>query len=129
MPCPPPTHIVSSPIVRSIVSRSFSSVFMIRAPVMPYGWPSAIAPPCGFSLSLERVDAELAADRQHLGGERLVQLHHVDVVDRHPGLGQHLAHRLDRTDAHDLRLDARDARGEDPRARLDPELGRAAAPT
>src|SRR5829696_2941810 len=52
MPWPPPTHIVSRPIVRSIDSRSFSSVFMIRAPVMPYGWPSAIAPPCGFSLSL-----------------------------------------------------------------------------
>ena len=25
---------------------------MMRAPVMPYGCPSAIAPPCGFSLSL-----------------------------------------------------------------------------
>ncbi len=25
---------------------------MIRAPVMPKGWPSAIAPPCGFSLSM-----------------------------------------------------------------------------
>ena len=35
MPWPPPTHIVSRPIVPSIVSRSFSSVHMIRAPVMP----------------------------------------------------------------------------------------------
>ena len=35
MPWPPPTHIVSRPIVRSSVSRSFSSVAMIRAPVMP----------------------------------------------------------------------------------------------
>src|SRR6266850_2606714 len=37
----------------------------MRAPVMPNGWPSAIAPPCGFSLSLNgstpiaRLDAEL----------------------------------------------------------------------
>src|SRR5204862_6251086 len=35
IPCPPPTHIVSSPICLSSVSRSFRSVFMIRAPVMP----------------------------------------------------------------------------------------------
>src|SRR5437773_272057 len=53
MPWPPPTHIVSSPISLSSDSRSLSNVFMIRAPVMPYGWPSAIAPPCGLSLSLK----------------------------------------------------------------------------
>ena len=35
MPCPPPTHIVSRPIVPSSASRSLSSVHMIRAPVMP----------------------------------------------------------------------------------------------
>jgi hypothetical protein len=35
IPWPPPTHIVSRPIVPSSVSRSFSSVHMIRAPVMP----------------------------------------------------------------------------------------------
>ena len=35
MPWPPPTHIVSSPIVPSTSSRSLSSVHMIRAPVMP----------------------------------------------------------------------------------------------
>ena len=52
MPWPPPTHMVSSPIVWSRVRRSFSSVARIRTPVMPNGWPSAIAPPCGFSLSL-----------------------------------------------------------------------------
>src|SRR5262249_14790584 len=53
MPWPPPTHIVSRPIVLSPAWRSFRSVAMIRAPVMPYGWPSAIAPPCGLSLSLK----------------------------------------------------------------------------
>ena len=37
IPCPPPTHIVSSPIVPSPVSRSLSRVHMIRAPVIPYG--------------------------------------------------------------------------------------------
>src|SRR3954453_13917998 len=51
MPWPPATHMVSSPIVLSSDSRSFSSVVMMRAPVMPNGWPRAIAPPCGFSFS------------------------------------------------------------------------------
>src|SRR5439155_27368825 len=45
MPWPPPTHMVSRPTPRPVVSRPFSSVVMIRAPVMPKGWPSAIAPP------------------------------------------------------------------------------------
>ena len=35
MPWPPPTHIVSRPIVSSRDSRSFRSVHMIRAPVIP----------------------------------------------------------------------------------------------
>ena len=51
MPCPPPTHMVSSPIVVSVVCRPLSRVVMIRAPVMPNGCPSAIAPPCTLSLS------------------------------------------------------------------------------
>ena len=50
-PCPPATHMVSRPTVLSSVSRPLSSVVMIRAPVMPKGWPRAIAPPCGFIFS------------------------------------------------------------------------------
>ena len=50
-PIPPATHIVSRPIVPSSASRLLSSVVMIRAPVMPNGWPSAIAPPNGLSFS------------------------------------------------------------------------------
>src|SRR5690348_15452274 len=46
-------------------------------------------------LVAERIHAELAAYRQHLRGERLVQLNHVDVLDRHAGVREHLAHRLD----------------------------------
>ncbi len=37
IPCPPPTHIVSRPIVASSVLRSLSNVPMIRAPVIPKG--------------------------------------------------------------------------------------------
>ena len=43
MPCPPPTHIVMSPVVLSCQSRLLSIVFCRRAPVMPNGWPTAMA--------------------------------------------------------------------------------------
>ena len=54
---------------------------MVRiAPVAPTGWPSAMAPP--FGLTLRRIEAEPAADRQRLRGEGLVRLDHVEVLDR-----------------------------------------------
>src|ERR1700694_439543 len=53
IPWPPPTHIVSNPMVLLSVARPFKSVHRMRAPVIPNGWPSAIAPPCGLSLSLK----------------------------------------------------------------------------
>src|SRR5215470_2464837 len=52
MPCPPPTHIVSRPNVLSWNWRLFSRVEVIRAPVMPNGCPTAIAPPLTLSLSM-----------------------------------------------------------------------------
>ena len=52
MPWPPPTHMLSMPKVLSSNCRPLMRVVMIRAPVMPNGWPSAIAPPCTFSLSM-----------------------------------------------------------------------------
>ena len=71
-PIPPATHIVSSPNLPSSESRLLSRVVMIRAPVIPNGWPSAIAPP--LTVELVRIDADLVAARQHLGGKRLVHL-------------------------------------------------------
>ena len=112
----------------SIVSRSLSSVAIRRAPVQPSGWPSAIAPPCGFSLFF--VDAELAHDRQRLRGERLVQLDDVDVVELEVArAASALRDRLDRADAHDLRRDARDRHREHARLRRDAQLLRLLAPT
>ena len=57
-------------------------------PWRPSGWPSAIAPP----LTLVRllVQPEPPDDRHDLGGERLVQLDQVDVVERQAGLGERL---------------------------------------
>lgn len=37
IPCPPPTHMVSTPNVLSCVCRLLSSVAVMRAPVMPNG--------------------------------------------------------------------------------------------
>ena len=45
----------------SSVSRSLISVVMMRAPVMPNGWPSAIAPPNGLSLSSSMPRSSLQA--------------------------------------------------------------------
>src|SRR5437764_1117016 len=42
---------VSRPMVLSRVCRSLISVVMMRAPVMPKGWPRAMAPPLGLSWS------------------------------------------------------------------------------
>ena len=77
---------------------------MMRAPVMPNGWPRAMAPP--LTLSLSEVDAEVLGRREHLGGEGLVDLDEVDVVDRHAGPLERLAARLDRAEAHDLGVEA-----------------------
>ena len=52
------------------------------------------------------VDAEVVEQREHLNGERLVELEQADVVDRQPGLAQRLLGARDRADAHDLGLDA-----------------------
>ena len=72
-------------------------------------------------VELLRVDAPLVAARHDLRGERLVELEHVDVGDRHAGLLEHLRDRGDRAEAHDLRPDRGDRRGDDPRPRLQAE--------
>src|SRR5688572_30505018 len=51
MPMPPPTHIDSTANCLSCHCRELISVVVIRAPVIPYGWPIAIAPPFTFSFS------------------------------------------------------------------------------
>ena len=48
---------------------------------MPSGWPSAIAPPLGFTRGVVVGEAELAQHREALGGEGLVQFDHVHVGD------------------------------------------------
>src|SRR5688500_12437807 len=51
MPWPPPTHIDSTPNSLSASSRPLINVVMMRAPVIPNGWPNAMAPPLTLSFS------------------------------------------------------------------------------
>ena len=88
MPWPPPTHMVSRPNCLSWNCRLLISVPVIRAPVMPKGWPTAMAPP--LTLSLSSVDAEVPVGGDDLGGEGLVDLDQVDVADGQPGALQRL---------------------------------------
>src|SRR5579862_4694796 len=69
-----------------------------------------------------RVDAELVAPRQHLDGERLVQLEDVDLVERDPRLLEHTAGGRDGADAHQVRLDAGVCVADEAEPRLEPDL-------
>ena len=78
----------------------------MRAPVMPNGWPTRDR--AAVDVEPVQVDAEVRRqDGMHLGGERLVDLHQVDVVDGHAGARQRPPGRLDRAEAHDLRRQRR----------------------
>ena len=78
-PWPPPPHSAAAPVPPPRRLSSSASVSASRAPDMPIGWPSAIAPP--LTLTMSSVDAEvlhrLDADRR----ERLVDLDQVEVAD------------------------------------------------
>src|SRR5258705_6399304 len=51
-PCPPPTHIVTTPYRALRRNISLAMVPTIREPVMPKGWPMEIDPPFTLSLSI-----------------------------------------------------------------------------
>ena len=89
MPWPPPTHMVASPSVSSRWARPLIRVQVIRAPVMPNGWPSGDR--AAVDVEPVQVDAQVAVGRDDLGRERLVDLHQVDVIDGHAGVRQRAA--------------------------------------
>ena len=108
---------------RRASSRSLSSVVMMRAPVIPNGWPSAIAPPNGLSFSSSmphssRHGTTWAANAS-LSSTTSMSL------DRHAGLLEHVLDRRDRAEAHDLGADRARPRGDDARARLEARAPRA----
>ena len=58
------------------------AVVTSRAPDMPSGWPSAIAPPLGFTCARVVGQAKVAQHGERLRGEGLVELDHVHLVER-----------------------------------------------
>ncbi len=74
-------------------------------------------------VQLVPLDAEVAGGGDHLGGEGLVDLDQVDVVDRHAGALEGLADGLDRAEAHDLGVEPGHAARHDACKWGDPELG------
>src|SRR3954469_23949042 len=89
------------------------------------GHPEGVADRDGAAVDVQpvEVDPEVLVRRHDLGRERLVDLHQVDVADRHARVGECAAGRLDRPEAHDLGRECTHARGHDPGERSDPELG------
>src|SRR5262249_59961618 len=68
------------------------------------------------------VESELADDDEALRREGLVQLDEVDICRIDSGAVEELAHRRDRADPHDPRVDTGHRASNDPPQRLDPEL-------
>src|SRR4029077_4706279 len=71
------------------------------------------------------VDAELTGAGEDLGGEGLVELDQVDLVDAEAGRGEGPGDRLDWADAHVGGVDAGDSEGDDPGHGLGAEAVRA----
>ena len=72
-----------------------------------------MAPPFGFTCARIVGQAKVAQHGERLGGEGLVELDHVHLVEREAGALQHLARGRHRADAHDARLDAGGGHGDD----------------
>src|SRR5437879_11955784 len=76
-------------------------------------------------VGLGAIEPQLLLDREVLGRERLVHFDQVELLDLHPGLLDPLAGRGPGTDAHVLRLDARDSPRHEPAPGLPAERPRA----
>ena len=98
---------------------------MIRAPVIPYGWPSAIAPPCGFSLSLNGS----TPSSRHTGSTCAANASFSSITSTSSIVMPAYASTLRTASIGPTPMISGSTpetrRREDPRARLDPELRRA----
>ena len=127
VPMPPPMHSDAAPRPPPRACSAWTSVVSTRAPLAPIGWPSAIAPPCTFTLAgssfSSRTTASDCAANASFSSIRSRS------PTRHLGAFQRLAHRLDRPHAHDHRIHAGRAVREDPRERLASELAAPSFPS
>ena len=90
MPWPTPMHMVESERRPPPSASSSAAVPVMRAPDMPSGWPSAMAPPLGFTRGSSSAMPSCAQRGEALGGEGLVQLDHVEIGRRQAEPGHQL---------------------------------------
>ena len=124
------------PACRRVLSRWCASVSARRAPDMPSGWPSAMAPPFGFtwSASSGRPSPRSTASAW-LANASLSSMASKSDTAR-PSRSHELLHRRHRPDAHDARRRRRRvamprmrARGMQPMACAPPRVAGSAPPT
>ena len=117
---PPPMHSDASPLLRVAPRHFVQQRDQHAAPDAPIGWPSAIAPPLTLIFDVSQPISLLTA--HGLRGERLVDLHQVEVRRRPAGLLEAAPRRRHRAHAHDRRIDAGRRERLDARERLEAEL-------
>ena len=108
---------------RRFVPRSRSSsaaVPAMRAPDMPSGWPSAIAPPFGLTCASSSAMPSCAQHGDALAGEGFVELDHVEVGRLESQPRAEFLRRRHRADAHDAGRNAGRRATKDPRDRGEP---------
>ena len=93
-----------------------------RAPLIPSGWPSAIAPPFTLTRSSSRPSSRQTASDCEANAS-LSSTRSISSIET-PGAGEELAHRGHRADAHHGRVDPGDGRAGEDAERLDPERAR-----
>ena len=95
----------------------------MRPPVAPTGWPREIPEPLTLTRSKAVVEVPFAQHRQHLGGERLVELDQAEVAEAEAGALERRGGGRDRPDPHRLRRHSRHRPGDEPAQRAQAELG------
>ena len=121
-------QIAAMPRLPPVRRSTFSTCSTMRVPDAPTGWPSAIAPPSTLSFaSVERAEragqAELVAAerlvvpcaqaREHLRGERLVDLPRVEVVRARGRGAKDRRRRVHGAEPHLRRIEPRPLRVDD----------------
>jgi GNAT superfamily N-acetyltransferase len=116
IPCPPPMHAVARPYFLFRRPSSCVSVSKSRVPVMPSGWPSAIAPP--FTFVFSRSSPSSFSTARVLTGERFVHFDEIDLIEFQSGDLEGLPRRRRWAHSHVGRIHADGRPGDHSRDRL-----------
>ena len=101
-------------------ASSWVSIVISRPPLIPSGWPRAIAPPLTLTLAGSRPSSSMHTSDWLAKASLSSTRSRSSTAD--PGPLEGLARRRNRPDPHDRRIDAGDGRRHDPGQWLEPEL-------